>query len=143
MAIGRDVDAGLELGILNNADDIYTAVEDVADGATNKMAENLDRDLSMKKPILTAEYVGSAVSEQAAASANGVVIGGVNVTIQRADLSSEQGVDQTAIQLSDALISQIARKLAAQTRRYSAAVGGNLCLETSDFRKESNLTRIK
>lgn len=124
MAIGRDVDAGLELGILNNADDIYTAVEDVADGATNKMAENLDRDLSMKKPILTAEYVGSAVSEQAAASANGVVIGGVNVTIQRADLSSEQGVDQTAIQLSDALISQIARKLAAQTRRYSAAVGG-------------------
>lgn len=124
MAIGRDVDAGLELGILNNADDIYTAVEDVADGATNKMAENLDRDLSMKKPILTAEYVGSAVSEQAAASANGIVIGGVNVTIQRADLSSEQGVDQTAIQLSDALISQIARKLAAQTRRYSAAVGG-------------------
>lgn len=124
MAIGRDVDAGLELGILNNADDIYAAVENVADGATNKMAENLDRDLSMKKPILTAEYVGSAVSEQAAASANGVVIGGVNVTIQRADLSSEQGVDQTAIQLSDALISQIARKLAAQTRRYSAAVGG-------------------
>lgn len=124
MAIGRDVDAGLELGILNNADDIYTAVEDVADGATNKMAENLDRDLSMKKPILTAEYVGSAVSEQAAVSANGIVIGGVNVTIQRADLSSEQGVDQTAIQLSDALISQIARKLAAQTRRYSAAVGG-------------------
>lgn len=64
-------------------------------------------------------------AEEAAQKANVVSnsFGDINVQINNPNMQSSQDVKSTAVQLSDAVISEIARKIYSQKLRYSIAVG--------------------
>lgn len=64
-------------------------------------------------------------AEEAAARGNIVnnSFGNINVQINNPSLSSGQDIHSTAEQLSESVISEIARRIEGQKRRYSSAVG--------------------
>lgn len=73
----------------------------------------IPHDISLKYAEEAAAHLGTATNN----------FGGITVQINNPSLSSEQDVKATAIQLSDAVINEISRRIDSQKRRYSSAVG--------------------
>lgn len=73
----------------------------------------IPHDISLKYAEEAAAHLGAATNN----------FGGITVQINNPSLSGEQDVKATAIQLSEAVISEISRRIDSQKRRYSSAVG--------------------